>query len=314
MKTVFTSAILFFLFVTVYGQDKKITKTFDGIKTINLETASGDVKVKRSAGSATKVELTHSYDEDDYKPEFEQSGGKLIISENFSSGNHSGSANWVLEIPDNTSLKMNTGSGDLSIEEVTADIRSNLGSGDITISAVNGNVDMNTGSGDVEIEKLEGDLQVNTGSGNVRIAGGSGTFSMNAGSGTITLNNLKGDFSVNTGSGDIRTSALTISGKSKFNTGSGDATVVVGAPLDHDISINSGSGNSTLNFNGNEIGGQIIMTADKKQGEIVAPFKFDKEEELKEGSSVRIQKTAKVGAKTITIRIGTGSGTAEVRK
>jgi hypothetical protein len=316
MKTILLSAILVPLFLTGFGQSKKISKTFNDVKSIEIETASGDLKIKRSADASVKLELVYTYDEDDYKPSFDQSGTRLIVSEKFDrDGNHSGSANWTIEVPDNTSIRFNAGSGDLSIDQLTADVRSNVGSGDITISLLKGTLDLNSGSGDIEVDKMDGEIEVNTGSGNIRIEGATGSLHLNTGSGTIALDNVKGNLSANTGSGDIKAKAVTITGKSKFNTGSGDAAVSLATALEHDISVNSGSGNSTLSFSGKPINGTVIMTANKKHGQIVAPFKFDSEREIEDdNSSTRIQKTAKIGSGNITIKVATGSGTAEIQK
>jgi glutaminase len=84
--------------------------------------------------------------------------------------------------------------------------------------------------------------------------------------------------------------------------------------LEHDISVNSGSGDAVLDFNGNEISGLVIMTADKRQGEIHAPFPFDKEEEIDNGGSTTIKKTARLGNESVEIRIGTGSGNARINE
>jgi DUF4097 and DUF4098 domain-containing protein YvlB len=165
------------------------------------------------------------------------------------------------------------------------------------------------------LASVSGEVSLNTGSGNITALDGTGEFSFNAGSGDINLNNMTGDLSVNTGSGDIQAKKITLTAASKFNTGSGDATINLGSPLDHNISVNSGSGDATLNFNGAPISGEVIMTANARNGDIVAPFKFDKEETINDGnSSARIQKTAKLGTKDITIKVGTGSGTAEIGK
>jgi hypothetical protein len=80
--------------------------------------------------------------------------------------------------------------------------------------------------------------------------------------------------------------------------------------------VNSGSGDATLDFGGNKIEGKVIMTANKKNGKIIAPFTFDKTEEVDNGSdsNVRIRKTAQLGTNDIEIKVGTGSGTAEIKK
>jgi hypothetical protein len=313
-NTIFTSLILL-LSLVVFAQDQNVTKTFSNIKSIRLSASSGDITLKKSSGKDVKVSVTYSYDTDEYEPLLTESEGRLTLEEKFSRGNHTGNSKWVIEMPDDLSVKVTTGSGDISVTGLKVDLKSNAGSGDVTLSAVKGDLDFNSGSGDMEIEDSEGEIKTNTGSGNIRASNTKGSLSFNAGSGNIKIDKLNGDIKVNTGSGDIDVKGVTLTGASSFNSGSGNTNVALASGLNFDISLNSGSGNSTLHFNGNPISGEVIMTANKRSGNINAPFKFDKEETISDNNSQdRIRKTAKLGDKDIQIKIGTGSGTAEIVK
>jgi DUF4097 and DUF4098 domain-containing protein YvlB len=314
MKNLLT-AMLIIAFGTAIAQDKKINKTFSNVKRIDIQTSSGDINFKKGSGSDVKVELTYSYSDDEYTPEFDQSGDELVISEKFTRGSHSGSAKWTLEVPESITLSINSGSGDVTINAVSTKVKLNVGSGDIEVTSLKaGRVDLNTGSGDIELRNNEGEFSANTGSGEIMVESAKGEYSLNAGSGDIRLDQVAAILSVNTGSGNIRADNIVLTGRGKFNTGSGDARVSLAKVLDHNITVNSGSGDSKLSFNGNEISGEVVMTANKRGGEIIAPFKFDTEETIDDGNSERIQKTAKLGTKSIRIKVGTGSGTAEITK
>jgi hypothetical protein len=80
--------------------------------------------------------------------------------------------------------------------------------------------------------------------------------------------------------------------------------------------VNTGSGNAELNFNGNEIAGEVVMKANKRSGNIEAPFEFDKTEEIDNGGrdNVTLVKTAQRGKGTNRIMVSTGSGDAVLRK
>jgi len=129
-----------------------------------------------------------------------------------------------------------------------------------------------------------------------------------------SFNRITGALGVNVGSGDITASELNITGSSSFNSGSGDTEVVLASVLNHDISVNSGSGDAVLDFNGNKIEGEIVMKASKRNGRIEAPFSFDKEYEEDKGKQIIMIKEAKIGNKDIRIRVSTGSGTARIIK
>jgi DUF4097 and DUF4098 domain-containing protein YvlB len=315
MKQIFTLSILLAASTVCTHAQKTILKSFSNIKTITLSTSSGDISVVKSIGTEVKLTVLHSYDDDVFTPIIEEKGGTLTLKEEFARGSHSGNSSWSLAIPDNTTLKVNSGSGDFSIEGISSEVKSNLGSGDAEVSGVTGKLEFNNGSGDFQLTDCAGTLALNAGSGTITVRGGSGTFNLNAGSGDIRLNRTSGTFDVNTGSGDVEAESVALRGAGKFNSGSGDALVYLSGSLDFNISINSGSGDATLNFNGAPIEGEVIATVNKSNGEIVAPFKFDKEETIEEhGSSPRIRKTAKLGTKDIVIKIGSGSGTARITK
>jgi hypothetical protein len=314
MKQLLIATLILATAFGIQAQDKTINRTFKNIKSIRLNTSSGDITFKKSNGPDVTLALTYSYDDNAFKPLIEESNGTLTLKEDFSRGNHSGQSSWVLTIPDKTKVGINTGSGNVSMTGFQADVKSNLGSGNVEITDVKGNVDFNTGSGNIVVNNAEGEIALNTGSGDIRANEGSGKLSFNAGSGNIRLEKIKGNLSMNTGSGDIQAENIIVSGVSKFNSGSGNASVSLAGSPDFDISVNSGSGDATVDFNGAPISGEIIMTANEKNGDIVAPFGFDKEETIEDGHSSRIRKTARLGTKNITIKIGTGSGTAAIAK
>ena len=309
--------VLSFLIVSVCSmaqEEKTVEKSYDGLEKIEANFASGDLTLIKGTSNTVKIKLVYTYDDDQFTPEFEQNGSKLEIDEKFERGSTSGYSKWTMTIPDGLSFDVNSGSGDITAADLEVDIDSNSGSGDIDLENVNGDLDVNNGSGDVNVDQHSGEVSVNTGSGDVTLSDSKGEVDINAGSGDIKLTSVNADFSINTGSGDVRADDVTISGKSSFNSGSGDTEISLGAVLDHSISINSGSGDAELDFNGHEISGFVTMKANKKNGEIDAPFEFDKVEEEDQGNQTIIKKTVKLGSKDININVGTGSGKAVIRK
>ena len=301
--------------IGLQAQEKTISKSFAGIKEININTASGDCKIVKGASDKVEVTLVYSYDDDVFEAIFEQDGGTLNIKEKFNRNSNSrGSSDWKLMVPENIMVNFNTGSGDLNAKGLAIEIKSNTGSGDIHLDNVSGKVKVNTGSGETSVNYFDGELKVNTGSGDVDLGDSRGTFRINVGSGDIDANKLTGEFLINVGSGDIDANDLTLTDASSFNSGSGDAKVVLKSALKNDISINSGSGNATLDFNGIEIAGDITMKANKKHGDISAPFEFDNVTEEEQGNQTIVKKTAKIGNSDVKIKISTGSGRATIEK
>ena len=220
-----------------------------------------------------------------------------------------------MTVPDNLSVKFVTGSGDIEASGLAIDLNATTGSGDFTFNGVSGDLECTTGSGDVELENAGGSISATSGSGSFRVTKSKGNLKLTTGSGSHKLSESAAEFHVTTGSGRINGTAMSLEGASSFTTGSGTAEVQFASSPKHDVSIASGSGDAILNFNGNEINGEIVMKASKKHGSIEAPFEFDKTEEIEHsGSDVTIKKTAVRGTGKPKISISTGSGEAVLKK
>ena len=314
-KNILAFAFILAVSSGLLAQEQTINKSFDGIKKIEINTASGDCLIEKHGKPSVDVTLKHSYDTDNFEPIFEQKGDVLVLKEKFEkNSSNNGSSNWQLHIPENMEVSFNTGSGDLHAKNLKLNVNSNTGSGDVHINNITGDVKVNTGSGDIGITAYNGNLKLNAGSGDVQFNDSNGDFTVNVGSGNIDAMKISGDFSMNVGSGNIRVKNIVLTGASSFNAGSGSAEIALVSELKHDISINSGSGDAVLNFMGVKMSGVFTMKANKKNGEISAPFEFDKTSEEGEGDQTIVKKEAQVGTSNVKINISTGSGHARVQK
>jgi hypothetical protein len=285
---------------------KDASKSFDGIKSIRMNTSSGNCKIQKSSNSTVSVKVQYTYDDSDYRPEMVKNGDRLEIREEFLKRSVSGSSDWVLSVP------FNTGSGDIEVADLKINLDGTTGSGDLFLTNVSGEIKGTTGSGNIELRKVNADIRATTGSGDIDLEGSSGDISITCGSGNLNLNDSKASFRAITGSGSIRTRNLAITGSSSFATGSGNARIVLAATPESNLSVASGSGDAEVDFNGNAIQGEIVMRASKRNGRIEAPFEFDKTEEIDNGNrnDVTVEKTVVKGNSNNRIRISTGSGAA----
>jgi Toastrack DUF4097 len=312
-KVVF--AIMMATSISLFAQEKTINKSFDGIEKIVFNISSGNCQFVKGEDDKVKAQLVYSYDDEDYKPIFKQDGSTLTIKEKFRKNNSSrGDSDWKLTIPDGIDIYFNAGSGNLEINNIAVTVKSNTGSGDVDFNNLTGAVDLNSGSGEVNMDYFKGNLNINTGSGDVDLSNSEGDFNINLGSGSIDANKLSGEINMNVGSGDIDANNLALNSASNFNSGSGDVKVILKSILKNNISVNSGSGDATLDFNGLEIKGEITMKANKHHGEISAPFEFDNVSEEKSGSQTIVKKTAIIGSSKVKINVTTGSGRAAIEK
>jgi len=292
MITLLLSAAVYFA-TWSYSQAQEIDKTFSGIEEVRMEIASGDVTFVKSSDADVHVKLKHTFNIE-YNPTVEKRGTRLIIQDERNRGSYSGSSTWTIGLPDNLEIDFTSGSSDVEISGISVD------------------ADMNSGSGTFELSNVQGEFEINTGSGNIIAEDVNGELQINSGSGDIILHNVVSEVDANVGSGDIEAVRVSIRGRSSFNTGSGDVEVELSKPADYDISVNSGSGDATLDFGGNAIEGTIVMRANKRNGSIKAPFDFDSSEEIDNGNSTVVKKTKKLGTKNIDNKVGTGSGTAKI--
>lgn len=138
------------------------------------------------------------------------------------------------------------GSGDLRLDH-TADVRVQTGSGDVTIGTADGTATLSTGSGDVTCRALAGLGRVNSGSGDIRIERADGPLQVNSASGDICIDEAADDVTVDSASGDQHLSRVT-RGRVRLNSASGDLHVGVadGTPVWLDVNTLTGSVSSAL--------------------------------------------------------------------
>ncbi len=304
---------IFLIPLTLGAQEEK-TKTFNGIKSIRMNTSSGIHKIQKSTNTSVTVLLRHTY-KAGIEHTIEQDGDRLIINETLTDRNARGESSWMLTVPDDLPIRFLTGSGNIDASDIKLDLDATTGSGDLVFRKVTGHIKATTGSGDLELQGFNGDINVTIGSGNARVENSQGNIRVNCGSGTIRVADSKAKFRMNNGSGNVVSRNITLDGSSQFNSGSGNAQVILAVTPQHNLSVNSGSGAAELNFNGNEIAGEIVMRANKRTGIISSPFPFDKEEEISgEGGQVTMKKTFMKGNSSRVIEVTTGSGEAIIKK
>lgn len=314
LSTVFVFCLLMTAIIS-QAQEQEVNKSFSGVKKIRLNTSGGDCILVKGSSNDVNVSLKYTYSKEKFTPVMEQEGSTLVLKEEFERGSASGESKWTLTIPQNMELDFNTGAGSLKAEGLTLELKSNSGSGNVDLKNTAGAFRLNSGSGSMELNSIKGEISANSGSGSIIVDGAADAeVKANVGSGNIKIYNATGRFAANSGSGSVKADKLILTNKSSFNSGSGDIKVTLAAAPLHSLSVNSGSGDAIVDFSGNKMEGTIVMTANKKNGEIRAPFTFDKTEEIDDDDQVRIRKTARLSDKDIQIKIGTGSGNAVVEK
>ncbi|HEU4842247.1 MAG TPA: DUF4097 family beta strand repeat-containing protein [Ilumatobacteraceae bacterium] len=153
--------------------------------------------------------------------------------------------------------KVDTGSGDVELGVITDSARVNSGSGDVRIERVDKDVAVKTGSGDVVLGTVAGEISFSSGSGDLELVAGGRALVAKTGSGNVVVGAAPADVRVTTASGDIRIDAID-EGEVRAKAASGDiqAGVRGGAAAWLDVRTVSGRVSSGLDARGEPEPGQ----------------------------------------------------------
>ncbi len=145
-----------------------------------------------------------------YHLEEQQSGNHLrfVLKQDESHGwnwNSGKGPELTVELPQESSVDLGSGSGDLSLNGVRGSIAMHTGSGDITVGELAGALSLRSGSGELRGRSLAGTMNARTGSGDIHLDGGFTQLEAHTGSGTLDLaaGNLQEGATLTSGSGDV---------------------------------------------------------------------------------------------------------------
>lgn len=226
---------------------------------VDVRTGSGNIHVRRGDSTSVVIhaeiraghggwsgdsDADRRIQEIEKNPPIEQDGNSIRIGETHDNElYHNISISYDIQVPGQTRLEAQTGSGNFSAAGVELDINGRTGSGNIRVEDTAGRVELSAGSGDVELHNARGGGRLNSGSGNITADGVSGSLRASSGSGNVRIEqNGAGDVEANSGSGNIRVNG--IKGSLRGSTGSGD--IEASGEQHGDWNLHTGSGNVTV--------------------------------------------------------------------
>ncbi len=141
---------------------------------------------------------------------------------------HDLTVDYDITTPKSSTVKAETGSGDLQLANLDGAVTAQTGSGDVKAQNLGANAHLETGSGSIDAETIRGAATLETGSGDIRLSqAAAGDVKASTGSGSIRATGVDGGLKAETGSGDIE-----IAGKPtadwKLGSGSGSIRLAVG--------------------------------------------------------------------------------------
>ncbi len=203
--------------------------SFDTPEPIDLyvENGRGSVDVTATDTTETTVRITgeraEEYDVRDLAGERGDRRIAIIAPQRSGFFGKDARAEIVVEVPVASGLNAKVGSSDLAAHGRFDDTRVDSGSGDISLDIVDGDTVVQTGSGDVVVEHLAGDARIKSGSGDIVVRRADSRLLVTTGSGDVRVEAAGNDLALKTGSGDALVG--TLDGEAVFTTGSGDLVV-----------------------------------------------------------------------------------------
>jgi hypothetical protein len=219
-------------------------------------------------------------------PPIKQLGNTITIGANRgdSSFFNNVSIDYEITTPSGTTLKAETGSGDLEIGGIQGAVTAETGSGDMRVENIGANARLETGSGSIHSINVHGAATLQTGSGNLDLdLSGAGDVKAQTGSGSIRIRGVNGGLRADTGSGNIDVTGNPTA-EWRLESGSGSVTANVGDAAKFTLNAETGSGSVHMDM-------PVLM----------------------QGSPNKQHVTGTVNGGGPTVRVTTGSGNITIR-
>ena len=141
--------------------------------TLFLDSDSGAIEISTHNKPIVEVEVfKKGKDADDFTVSFEQSGNDVTIEGDKKSmgwGSYSLQIKFVVKVPSEYNLELETGGGSIEVQDLTGDIDANTSGGSIRIEDVKGDVDVKTSGGSIRVEDVAGNVEGRTSGGSIKV-------------------------------------------------------------------------------------------------------------------------------------------------
>ncbi|HEV8660950.1 MAG TPA: hypothetical protein VGS96_20280 [Thermoanaerobaculia bacterium] len=192
---------------------RRVSATASGVTRVVVIGHAGSLRISGRPGArevvATGTACADSKDMlNDIQLRARQSGSELRVEaaipelSGFFGWNH-GKLDFEVTLPDSVALDVRDGSGETVIENV-GDLKVDDGSGELTIRGVHGNANVTDGSGALTVADVSGDVRIHDGSGEIEIERIGGNVVIDDGSGGIRIRNVQRGVTIeDDGSGSV---------------------------------------------------------------------------------------------------------------
>ena len=232
------------------------TLPVSGAVNLDLTTGSGEVNIKTGSSNQIEIHGTVRSGNDwwggdaesavrsvESNPPIAQSGNSIRVGYNLpEDAKRHVSISYEVRVPPDTSLEINTGSGEISVEGVRSHARMHTGSGGIRVRDLGPQSRLETGSGSIRADAVAAPVYAGTGSGSIQAdLTGTGDVDVHTGSGSIEVRGVNGGLRARTGSGHITVDG-TVKGPWQLHAGSGGVRLALSSGEGFDLNVHTGSG------------------------------------------------------------------------
>jgi DUF4097 and DUF4098 domain-containing protein YvlB len=177
-------------------------------------------------------------------PPIQQSGNTITIGAKRSDSSffNNVSIDYEITAPRGTTLKAESGSGDLEIGGIAGAVTAETGSGEMKVDNIGANARLETGSGSIHATNVHGAATLETGSGDLDLdLSGAGDVKAQTGSGSIRIHGVSGGLRAEAGSGEIEVTGNPAA-EWRLESGSGSIHANVGDTAKFTLNAETGSG------------------------------------------------------------------------
>ena len=260
---------LIFAGLSVYAQQTLAEHHFESadIDEVVVMGSFCDVYVSKGAKVTFDGVIEGKGDKDDYLIASIKSGKSVVFKverkvQNGWNWDNITKATFEITIPDGTYLKLDntsgdvqvrgltareykieTTSGDITIDELKGKLEGMSTSGDVRITGVSGNINFKTTSGDQKFGDIIGNLDTRSTSGDITARAVSGSVFIRSTSGDLEFAQVDGALSLESTSGDIQGTRVRLTADSEARSTSGDIYIEFANDLDEigfDLRASSG--------------------------------------------------------------------------
>ncbi len=254
-----TAVLLSFFFFPILlhaRSEGHFDRTLQVSGTVNLDvaTGSGDISVKTGSSNQVVVHGTihanswffsndNAVQQVESNPPIQQSGNSIRVGYNLPDDvKRHISIEYEITVPATTSVAAHSGSGNVEVSGVRAEVQAQTGSGDIRARDIGARVHTQTGSGNITADNVGSPFYARTGSGDIDASlNGSGDVDVNTGSGTIKVRGISGGVHARTGSGDIEADGA-VTGPWELHSGSGSIRMALASNGGFNVDLHTSSG------------------------------------------------------------------------